>query len=80
MSKWPGTLSALIPGCPLGTDVAIANSKGSFRPDPEIRVQPDGAVPAPSQHSDVYLLGDRERVVDLDAKVTHGAFDLRMAK
>src|SRR6516165_4886474 len=35
---------------------------------------------APSQFSDVHLLGDRERVVHLDTEVTHGAFYLRMAK
>lgn len=30
--------------------------------------------------SDVDLLGDLDRVVDLDAKVAHGAFDLRMSE
>ena len=40
---------------------------------------PDGAD-APSQFSDVYLLGDCEGIADLDTKVTHGAFYFRMAK
>jgi hypothetical protein len=31
---------------------------------------------APSPSSDVYLLGDREGVIDLDAKIAHGAFHL----
>jgi hypothetical protein len=30
--------------------------------------------------SDVDLLGDLDRVIDLDAKVAHGGFDLRMAE
>ena len=44
------------------------------RPDAEIEVvAPDEAFrPIPS--SDVYLLGDREGVIDLDAKIAHGAF------
>ena len=35
---------------------------------------------APSPLSDAHLFCDCERVVDLDAKVTHGAFNLRVAK
>jgi fermentation-respiration switch protein FrsA (DUF1100 family) len=34
-----------------------------------------GAFP-PSQSLDAYLHGDRERVIDLDAKIAHGAFHL----
>jgi len=30
--------------------------------------------------SDFGLLGDLERVIDLDAKISHGAFELRVAK
>ena len=35
---------------------------------------------APSQFSDVYLFGNRECVVDLDAEVPHSAFNLRMSE
>ena len=48
------------------------------RPDPRFTI--GWSVSAPSPFLDVYLLRDRERVVHLDPEVTHGAFNLRMAK
>ena len=42
--------------------------------------RPNGAATAPSQPSDIYLLCDHKRVVDLDAKVPHGAFNLGMSE
>ena len=45
------------------------------------RAVPTGwSVSAPSQFSDVYLLGDRERIVHLNTEVPDCAFYLRMAK
>ncbi len=40
----------------------------------------DGAVTAPSETSDVDLLGDGERIVDLDAEIAHRALDLGAPK
>ena len=42
--------------------------------------RPNGAATAPSQPLDVHLLCDHKRVVDLDAEVPHGAFNLRMSE
>ena len=41
---------------------------------PQSRVRPRWSVSAPFRISDVHLLDDRERVVDLDAKIAHSAF------
>jgi hypothetical protein len=44
----------------------------AFGLDPQIRrVPPRMEQLRPSQSSDVNLLGDRERVIDLDAKIAH---------
>lgn len=52
----------------------------SFWPDPEIGRLCRWSGARSILFLDVYLLGDRERIVDLDAEITHGAFHLRMAK
>jgi hypothetical protein len=53
---------------------------GRNRPDGDTGTRSDGAATAPSQPSDVHLLGDHKRVVDLDAEVSHSAFNLRMSQ
>ncbi len=51
----------------------------SYRPDPGC---PDRMERCPLHPHllDVHLLRDHKGVVDLDSKITHGAFNLRMSK
>ena len=43
-------------------------------------LSPGWSVFAPPQLSDIHLLGDCQRVVDLNAEIAHGALDLGVAE